>query len=210
MTAREALAATVPLLIDFASQPCVAVGSHTLRWGPHSDGFAWELSFQLHQRGTGTRSVPVIPHLSIASTAVAAWRRSRGLPPDRGRFFACQLGDLSSRAQGTHWEIGESNRAASAADIMRTLESRALPLIAVLRDPDRASERMATDLWALVPRLRADVNSPPVEYLLAFGREDLVPELIASARTVPSLRRQLDDAAPPSWVGLAREFERAS
>ncbi len=209
MTAREALNATVPLLIDSATQPCVAVGRRTLRWGPQSDGFEWELSFQLHQRGSGTGSVPVIPHLSIASATVAGWRRSRGLAPDRGRFFACQLGDLSSRAQGTHWEIGEPNRAASAADIMRTLDTRALPLIELLRDPHRAAERMATDLWALVPRLRADVNGPPVEYLLAFGREDLVPELIASAYTVPSLRRQLGDAPPPAWVSLASEFAEA-
>lgn len=206
MTARDALDDCIRSLRERASPPCAVVGGRTLRWGPEADGFSLELSFQLYQRPAGTRSVPVIPHVEVTAKPMASWRRSAGRPPERGSVFSCMLGQLSPRAQGHVWEIGTSNREQSVVDILRAVDRHARPLLALLRNPDSACEQLAHRLWGVLPSVPADINQPPVEYLLCFGRDDLVPRLLDSARRVPATRRELAQEPPPPWVELARRF----
>jgi hypothetical protein len=203
VTARDALAATVPLLVDAAVRPCEAVQQgRVLRWDA-GGGFALELTFQLLQRSTGTRSVPLVPHVRVVSRDLARWRRAAGLRPARGAVLDVPLGLLSPRARGLEWEIGESNRSYAARDVMRTLDEDVWPLVDVLSDPPSACVRLATELWGLLPTTPRDVAEPPVDYLLCWERADLVPTMVEAASGVPRFRRDLEGSQEREWVELA-------
>jgi hypothetical protein len=70
----------------------------------------------------------------------------------------------------------------------------------------RAPELLATRLWNLVPTTPQDLAPPPVDLLLCWGRGDLVPVMVETARRVPRLRRDLDGPGPGGWVELARRY----
>jgi hypothetical protein len=205
-TPREALAAAVPLVTAASAHPSTVAGGRTVRWTDPGGDVTLELLFQLSIRGTGTRSVPLIPHVRLLSRSLARWRRSEGLPPDRGSVMGTALGLLSPRAQGIGWEIGEPNRAASAVDIARTVDERARPLLDLLADPDAACPALAERWWAAVPGVDADLGTPPVEYLLCHGRADLVPVLLATVERHPRSRRFLTPTPEPTWLRLARSL----
>ncbi|GAA1733031.1 hypothetical protein [Brachybacterium phenoliresistens] len=200
--AREAQAALVPLIAEASSRPCRA-GASALTWAG-DDGFALRLTLQLPSRPTGTRSVPAIVHVQVTAQRLGRWRREHDLPAEQGSVLSVPLGLLTSRAQGRRWEIGDPQRDRTAQEIADAVEEHALPLLALLQEPEAACPLLARDLWGISARLPEDVAPPPVDYLLCWGRDDLVGEMVAQARTVARFRQDLAGPHPCDWVELAR------